>query len=121
MTYYEFEHIAIRFAKYMLSKYGYSIDKAIVTNYNSIYNTEASVGIIDKKHRFCGWLAIDFFTDTTDRCEISRISLDIVLRRNLNIDGIFDDVECELSNLLENFGHPLAYEEILIKMDLLEI
>ena len=121
MTYDEFEHIAIRFAKYMLSKYGYLLNKAIVTEHNSIYIVEASVDIIDKNKRFCGLLFIEFYTDTADRCELSRISPDTLLRRNLNIDSTFDGVECELSNLLENFGHLLTYEEILIKMDLLGI
>lgn len=121
MTYDEFEHIAIRFAKYMLSKYGYSLNKAFVTDYNSIYIVEASVDILDKNKRFCGWLFIDFYIDKTGRCELRRISPDTLLRRNLNIDSVFDDVECELSNLLENFGYPLTHEEILIKMDLLGI
>lgn len=121
MTSDEFEHIAIRFVKYMLSKYGYSLNKAIVTDYSSMYIVVASVDIINKNHRFCGWLFIDFYIDKTGRCELSRISPDTFLRRNLNIDGTFDGVECELSNLLEIFGHLLTYEEILIKMDLLGI
>lgn len=121
MTYDEFEHIAIRFVKYMLSKYGYSLNKAFVTDYNSIYIVEASVDILDKNKRFCGWLFIEFYIDKTSRCELSRISPDTLLRRNLNIDNTFDCVECKLYNLLENFDHLLTYEEILIKMDLLGI
>ena len=121
MTYDEFEHIAIRFVKYMLSKYGYSPNKAFVTDYNSICIVEASIDILDKNKHFCGWLFINFQIDKTGRCELSRISPDTLLRRNLNTGSTFDGVECELSNLLENFGHPLTYEEILIKMDLLGI
>ena len=121
MTYDEFEHIAIRFVKYMLSKYGYSLNKAVVTDYNSICSVYVAIDILDKNKRFCGFLFIEFHIDITGRYELSRISPDTLLKRNLNIDSTFDDVECELSNLLEKFGHLLTYEEILIKMDLIGI
>lgn len=121
MTYNEFEHIAIRFAKYMLSKYGYSLNKATMTDYDSIYNVYAAVDILDKNKRFCGFLFIEFHINKTDRCELSRIAPDTLLNRNLNIDNTFDDVECKLFDLLENFGYPLTHEEMLIKMDLLGI
>lgn len=121
MTYDEFEHIAVRFAKCMLSKYGYSLNKATVTDYNSIRCVDAAIDILDKNKRFCGWLFIEFYIDKTGRCELNRIAPDTMLNRNLNIDNAFDGVECKLYNLLEKFGHLLTYEEILIKMDLLGI